>query len=174
MKFSRYTFLFALIIGLFSAFGVFAQNTTFSDPNAEYTFIVPDAQWKMTVKPSATTPNVEYVFNDRQDGHLEVRKLTVKPTDTMAEIIRGEEERVQFLPGYVSGKQEQFAGNFKGSIFNYEFVTRGRTMSGRSYFLRIAPDAVYLLRFKGERDKMRSIRNFTDSMARTFDIKKVK
>ncbi len=174
MKFSRDKFLFALVIGLFSTFGIFAQNTAFSDPSAEYTFIVPDAQWKMTVKPSALSPNVEYVFNDRQDGHLEVRKITVKPTDAMTEIIRGEEDKLQFLPGYVSGKQEQFAGNFKGAIFNYEFVTRGRAMSGRSYFLRVAPDAVYLLRFKGERDKLRSIRNFTDSMARTFDIKKLK
>ncbi len=58
-----------LIAGLIS---VPAQNAEFADPNVEYGFDIPDAKWKMTVKPSATMPNVEYVFVDRNDGHLEV------------------------------------------------------------------------------------------------------
>ena len=39
----------------------------------------------MTVKPSATSPNVEYVYADRNDGHLEIRKLTVTKDAQLAE-----------------------------------------------------------------------------------------
>ena len=49
---------------------LFAQDSTFSDPNVEYSFVVPEAGWKQIVKPSATTPNVEYVYNDRREGHF--------------------------------------------------------------------------------------------------------
>ena len=172
MKFKRC--LFAAVLGLVFAFSAFAQNETFSDPNAEYTFVVPDAQWKMTVKPSALSPNVEYVFKDRQDGHLEIRKLALQSGTQLNELIRSEEDKLQFLPGYVAGKEETFAGNLKGTIFNYEFVRAGRSMSGRFYFLKSGANDIYVLRFTGERDKLRTIRNYTDSIARTFDLKKAK
>src|ERR1700712_1795030 len=131
MKLNRFALLFSIVLGLFVVLPAFAQTDTFSDPNAEYTFVVPDPQWKMTVKPTAISPNVEYVFKDRQDGHLEIRKINPKPGDLMTEIIRDEEDKLQFLPGYVAGKEEQFAGNLKGTVFNYEFVRAGRNMSGR-------------------------------------------
>ena len=149
----------------------FAQSSTFSDANVEYTFELPEPAWKMTVKPSTTSPNVEYVFNDRRDGHLEVRKLAVVKTATLADVIHDEEEKLQFLPGYVAGKEENFAGNYRGTVFNYEFVRAGRPMSGRFYFLKSADNAIYVLRFTGERDKLKSIRNQTDSIARTFKVK---
>ena len=51
---------------------VAAQEGTFTDPSVEYSFVLPEAGWKMIVRPSATSPNVEYVFNDRRQGHLEL------------------------------------------------------------------------------------------------------
>jgi hypothetical protein len=44
-------------------------------------------------------------------------------------------------------------------------------MSGRFYFLKTADNQMYVLRFTGERDKLKSIRNQTDSIARTFKVK---
>jgi hypothetical protein len=126
----------------------------------------------MTVKPSATSPNVEYVFVDRNDGHLEVRRLKVTKEAPFADIIRDEEQKLQFLPGFVAGLDENFAGRLRGAIFNFEFVRAGRPMSGRFYFLRASDDTVYVLRFTGFRDKLRSIRNQTDSIGRTFVIRK--
>lgn len=164
----------AVFLGLFFAAAAFAQTPTFSDANVEYTFEIPDAEWKQTVKPSTTSPNVEYVFKDRSDGHLEVRKLNVKEGETLADTMRDEEQRLQFLPGYVAGKEEIFKGAFEGKAFNYEFIRASRNMSGRFYFLRADDKTVYVLRFTGRRDKLRSLRNQTDSMARTFTIKKAK
>jgi hypothetical protein len=150
---------------------MFAQGDSFSDPNVDYTFELPEAKWKMTVKPSATSPNVEYVYGDRRDGHLEVRKLTVQKNALLTDIIHSDEEqKLQFLPGFVGGKDENFVGRLKGSIFNFEYVNSGRSMSGRYYFLRANDTTVYILRFSGQKDSLRSIRNQTDSIARTFAV----
>ena len=166
--------LLSVFFGLFFAAAAFSQTPTFSDANVEYTFEIPDAEWKQTVKPSTTSPNVEYVFKDRSNGHLEVRKLTVKEGETLADTMRDEEQRLQFLPGYVAGKEEVFKGALDGKAFNYEFIRASRNMSGRFYFLKAADKTVYILRFTGQRDNLRSLRNQTDSIARTFTIKKVK
>ena len=162
--FSTLTFLF-----LFASVA-FAQNDRFSDPNAGYAFILPDAKWKMTVKPSATSPNVEYVSGDRINGHLEVRRLAAKKDTLISDIIRDEEQKLTFLPGYVTGKEENFGGKLRGIAFNFEFVRAGKPMSGRFYFLRANDTTVYVLRFTGLKDSLRSISDQTDSIARTFVV----
>ena len=167
MRLNRFSFVLMIVAGLFLTVPALAQNTTFSDPNVEYTFEIPEANWIMTNK----SPNVEYVYNDKKDGHFEVRKLSVKPGEMMADIIRDEEQKLQFLPGYIAGKEESFKGAYDGRIFNFEYVRSSRNMSGRYYFLKTGDTTVYVLRFSGNRDKLRSIRNETDLVARTFKLK---
>ena len=168
----RTKLLSPVLLALFAALAAMGQTSNFSDPNVDYSFDVPDERWKMTVKPSPTRPNVEYVFIDRNDGHLEVRKMAIGKDTVLADIVRDEELKLQFLPGYVAGKDETFSGRLRGSIFNYEFVRAGRPMAGRFYFLRADDNTLYVLRFTGFRDRLRSLRNQTDSMARTFSIAK--
>lgn len=173
MKRSYSSVLFALIASLFFTGSAAAQGaSSFSNPDVEYVFEVPEGRWKMTVKPSATTPNVEYVNGDRTDGHLEVRRLNLPDKGVISDVIREEEQRLQFQPGYVAGKEEPFSGFLQGTAFNFEFVRAGRPMAGRFYFLKATDKFVYVLRFTGFRDKLRSIRNQTDSIARTFNIAK--
>lgn len=172
MKSSKFSLLFSVVLSLFLAFSTYAQSETFSDPNVDYSFDVPNATWKVTAKPSQTSPNVEYVYGDRSGGYLEVRKLSVKAGDIMSDIVTGEEEKLKFLQGYVAGKEENFAGNLRGTVFNFEFIRSGRPMSGRFYFLRANPTTVYVLRFTAQKEKLITIRNQTDSIARTFEIKK--
>ncbi|MFN6964717.1 MAG: hypothetical protein ACK4S4_13250 [Pyrinomonadaceae bacterium] len=171
MKAKARTFFAAIACTLVFAALAAAQSSTFSDPSVEYSFDLPDPGWKMTVKPSATSPNVEYVYNDRRDGRLEVRKLSVPKDAILADVIQEEETKLRFNPGYVRGKEENFAGNYRGTVFNYEYVASGRNMSGRFYFLKTPDGSIYVLRFTGERDKLKSIRNFTDSIARTFRVR---
>lgn len=172
MKAIRISFPLTIVLSLLTIVSAFGQTDSFSDSNVDYSFDLPDAKWKMTVKPSAISPNVEYVFVDRNDGHLEVRRLTVAKDAILADIIRDEEQKLQFLPGYVAGRDENFAGRLRGAVFNFEFVRAGRPMSGRFYFLKASDNTVYVLRFTGFRDKLRSIRNQTDSIGRTFDLRK--
>lgn len=168
----RNSIFFALLAALVFAVPAAAQGSSFASSDVEYGFELPDERWKMTVKPSATTPNVEYVFGDRTDGHLEVRRLALPPRGIVSDLIREEEQKLQFQPGYVAGKEEQFGGFLKGAVFNFEFVRAGRPMGGRYYFLRSNDSTVYVLRFTGFRDRLKSIRNQTDSIARTFNVKK--
>jgi len=172
MKSIKLVILFCVVVGLFFITTLFAQTGSFKDANVEYTFDLPEATWKQTVKPSLTSPNVEYVFGDRVNGHLEIRQLAVKSGEMISDTIENEEQKLQFLPGYVTGKEENFKGSLDGKVFNYEFVRSGRNMSGRFYFLKAGDKTVYVLRFTGLRDKLRSIRNQTDSIARTFELVK--
>lgn len=64
MKLNKLSFIFVIFAGLFMSVQMFAQNTTFSDPNVEYTFDIPQANWIMTNK----SPNVEYVYGDKRTG----------------------------------------------------------------------------------------------------------
>ena len=172
MKANRISILFLALCGIASVDAAFGQGSAFADPAVDYTFDVPDERWKMTVKPSAARPSVEYVFVDRNDGHLEVRRVSVAKDAILGDIVRDEEQKLQFLPGYVAGRDETFSGRLRGSIFNFEFVRAGRPMSGRFYFLRANDTTVYVLRFTGFRDKLKSIRHFTDSIGRTFEVKR--
>ena len=152
----------------------FAQSQTFSDPNVEYTFDLPDSTWKMVSKPRPGSPNVEYAYGDnRANGHLEIRKLAINKGELVSDLIeRDKEQTLQFIPGYVAGKEENFAGALRGRVFDYEYTRSGKNMSGRFYYLKATDTAVYVVRFTGLRDKLRVIRNQTDSIARTFDLKK--
>jgi hypothetical protein len=155
------------IIGV-CAFAAFAQANNFSDPGIEFSFEIPNAKWKQVG--STSSGNVEMVYVDRNDGHLEIRKVTSPRNTPMADVIKDQEDKLQFRPGYVTGKQENFNGKLQGSVFNFEFVKSGRAMSGRYYFLR-SGDRVYILRFEGFQDTLRSIRPQTDTIARTFSVK---
>jgi hypothetical protein len=163
--------LVVLAFGICGSY-VSAQTKIFSDANVEYSFEIPGDMWKITAKPSTLNPNVEMVYGDRQDGYLEVRKTISSEEELLNEVItREQDQKLQFLPGYVAGKDEVFAGVLKGKVFNYEFTRSGRNMSGRLYFLKSGAKTVYILKFTGLRDKLRAIRNETDQIARTFQVK---
>lgn len=167
MLLSKFKIGFALIFGLIFTLSGFAQTRTFSDPEVEFTFEIPDDRWKIVGK----SPYVNLVFNTAREGELEIRKITAPASKPISEVIRDEEQKLQFMPGYVAGKEENFSGILRGAIFNFEFVRAGRNMSGRFYFLR-ADDTVYVLRFTGYSDSLRSLRVQTDIIARTFQTKK--
>ncbi|MBP9108689.1 MAG: hypothetical protein KBF83_03950 [Pyrinomonadaceae bacterium] len=170
MKLNKLILSLVFVIAI-AAIPALAQGNSFSDPIVEYTFQLPDPVWKMNVKPSTTSPNVEYVYGDRADGHFEIRKLTVARDAIMTDVIATEENRLKFRQGYVAGKEENFAGRFRGTVFNFEYVAGGKNMGGRFYFLKTNDTTVYMLRFTGPKDGLRQIRNQTDSIARTFAVK---
>ncbi len=170
MNKNRLSFLASVSLVLMFAVTAFAQSE-FNDSNTEYTFSLPEDSWKMTAKPSTMSPNVEYVFNDRKDGHFEIRKIDIQSDSIFSDIIRKEESGLQFLPGYVAGKEENFRGNYSGKVFNYGYLSSGNPFSGRFYFLKTSPTTIYVLRFRGKKESLMTIRNQTDSIARTFSLK---
>ena len=163
------------LLGLFTLLlmsaGCFAQTWSFSDPNVDYGFDLPEEKWKMTVKPTAASTKSEFVYGDRRQGLLEVRIISVPKDAALTDIINDDEQKHrQFLPGYVTGKIEKFTGRLGGAIANFEFVAGGRNMAGRYYFLR-SDTTLYLLKFSGEKELLRTLRTQTDQIARTFRAK---
>ena len=141
----------------------------------EFSFVLPSPTWKITSRTAtAAANNIEFVYGDRMDGFLQLRKLKLDDKQTLADLIdREQTQKLQFLPAFVAGKEENFSGVLNGKTANYEFTQAGKPMIGRAYFLQADDNkTVYLLRFTGQRDKLKNIRNQTDSIARTFKVKK--
>ena len=158
--------LLALMISVVSA------QQTYSNDKVEYTFDIPSPTWKSILEPDASHPHPEFVFGDRLDGYLTIRKEVVDPGTTPAEIARRDQDlTLRFLPGFVEGKQDNFNGRLDGVTISYEFVRTGKPMLGRTYYLQADNRTIYALRFTGLRDKLMRIRNQTDLIARTFKLK---
>jgi hypothetical protein len=167
----RLTIFFALAAVLALANAAPAQET-FSSANADYTLELPSARWKVTQEPDSLHEHAEFIYGDRNDGYLKVRKEVVEAGTTAADIARrDQEQKLRFQTGYVEGKQDNFEGRLKGVTFGYEYTAGGKTMVGRVYYLQADNRTVYVLRFTGLRDKLLQIRNQTDGIARSFRLK---
>lgn len=165
--------LFAL--ASFGAAQAQENNNVFDEKDVEYTFTFPDEKWKPVAKAGDARSTSEFIYGDRLDGLLQIKLAKLEEKDLLSDVVERETtQKLQFLPGYVPGKQDVFNGSLKGRVFNYEFVQAGKNMSGRIYFLNSDAGGVYVLRFTAYRDKLRLLRVQTDSIARTFKIKEVK
>src|SRR5437763_14366493 len=118
------------------AFGAaaLAQTQTFDDKHGGYTLELPSPTWHAIAHPDSEHEHTEFVYGDRSDGYLRIRKEVIdngtKPTDLSR---RDHDLKLRFLPSYVEGKEENFAGRLKGVTSSYEFTTAGHPMLGRIY-----------------------------------------
>ncbi|HKU76338.1 MAG TPA: hypothetical protein VJR02_20675 [Pyrinomonadaceae bacterium] len=162
---------FALVLIAVSAPLALAQQA-YTHDKVEYTFDIPSPTWRSILEPDAAHEHPEFVYGDRLDGYLTIRKEVVDAGTTPAEVARRDQDlRLRFLPGFVDGKQESFNGRLDGVTMSYEFVRTGKPMLGRTYYLQADNRTIYALRFTGLRDKLARIRNQTDLIARTFKLK---
>src|SRR5215203_628984 len=159
-----------LLIGLFTPAALAQQ--VYTHEKVDYSFDLPSATWRAILEPDAAHEHPEFVYGDRLDGFLTIRKEVVDAGTSAAEVARRDQDlRLRFLPGFVEGKQENFDGRLDGVTMSYEFVRTGKPMLGRTYYLQADPRTIYALRFTGLRDKLSRIRNQTDLIARTFKLK---
>ena len=162
---------FALVLIALTAPVALAQQT-YTHDKVEYTFEIPSATWRAILEPDAAHEHPEFVYGDRLDGFLTIRKEVVDADISPGEVARRDQDlKLRFLPGFVEGKQEPFNGRLSGVTMSYEFVRTGKPMLGRTYYLQVDNRTIYALRFTGLRDKLSRIRNQTDLIARTFKLK---
>src|SRR5262245_34773393 len=162
---------FALVLMALMAPVVLAQQL-YTHDKIDYTFEIPSPTWKSILEPDASHEHPEFVYGDRLDGYLTIRKEVVDAGTTAGELARRDQDlRLRFLPGFVEGKQEPFNGRLDGVTMSYEFVRTGKPMMSRTYYLQADNRTIYALRFTGLRDKLSRIRNQTDLIARTFKLK---
>jgi len=152
-----------------------AQTQTFTREGVEYVLDLPSPSWR-AVSRVDVHEHLEFVNgDDYSNGYLRLRKKVVRPDTTWEDLFREAEKwEVQELTGYVvcsGGKGTEFNGQLKGAVFSYEFVNQGRNMDGRIYFLRLDNRTFYALYFTVASEKLPSLRDQMDSIARSFRLK---
>jgi len=169
MKHLKALFAFVLIAG---AVSVVQSQQVYTTEQADYVLELPSAQWRSISEPDANNENAEFVFGDRLDGYLRIRKEAVDAGTSVSDLSRRDlDQKLRFLPGFVEGKEEKFSGRLNGVTITYEFIRTGKPMMGRIYYLQADNRTIYALRFTGLKDKLARIRNQTDLIARSFRLK---
>jgi hypothetical protein len=149
-----------------------AQEHSYSSAKVNYVVDFPSATWRLVDEPDEVHQHAEFVYGDRNDGYLRIRKEAFDEGLTVKEFAhRDQDQKERFRPGYVDGKEEAFAGRLSGVTMSFEFTQAGKPMAGRSYYLQGDGRTVYVLRFTGMRDKLLHIRNQTDLIARSLRLK---
>lgn len=160
------------ILVLVLASGAVAAQDPYTSGNNEYSVELPSSIWRVISEPDAVHQHMEFVYGDRLDGYLQIRKEVVDAGTTASNVARRDlDQKLRFLPGFVEGKEESFAGRLSGVTVSYEFVRTAKPMMGRIYYLQADNRTIYALRFTGLRDKLARIRNQTDLIARSFKLK---
>lgn len=166
----RLTILLALASVFVTASALALAQQAFT--GAEYRLELPSERWRVIQEPDSLHEHAEFIYGDRNDGYLRIRKEVVEAGTTASDLLhRDQDQKLHFQTGYIEGKEEKFAGRLNGVTFGYEYTSGGKAMAGRIYYLQADNRTIYALRFTGLRDKLTLIRNQTDSIARSFQLK---
>lgn len=155
------------------AFG--SQTRQFSKDDIEYILDLPSPTWQV-VSRLDVHDHPEFINgNDVLNGYLRLRKILVTHPATAPELFRQQETwELQRLPGYVVCSVcdgVQFNGRLPATVFSYEYVSGGRAMYGRIYYLQINQRTFYSLHFTVARDKLSAISEDMDSIVKSFRLK---
>jgi hypothetical protein len=150
-----------------------SQEQTYSSGKVDYVVSLPSSVWRLVGEPDEIHQHTEFIYGDRNDGFLRIRKEALPDGTTIKEFAHQDlDQKERFLPGYIGGgKEEPFAGRLSGVTISFEYTLAGKPMTGRTYYLQADSHTVYALRFTGMRDKLAKIRNQTDLIARSFRLK---
>jgi hypothetical protein len=149
-----------------------AQESYTSETD-DYTLELPSQVWKALPRSDGARQHTEYVYGDRTDGYLRVRRGVLSGETGLSEYARNEADtKLRFMPGYVvGGKETPFSGALRGIVTTYEYTSAGKPMAGRVYYLKADERTVFVLHFTGARDRLQRIQNQTDAIARSFKPK---
>jgi hypothetical protein len=165
------TLLFIIVV----SDSVTAQVQTFTRDSVAYALDLPSASWR-PVSRVDVHDHVEFINgDDATNGYLRIQKRLVTSGATAADLFREAEKwELQRLAGYVvcsGGSGTEINGHHKGTMFSYEFVEKGRTMEGRIYYLEVDKRTFYILHFTVASEKLASLRDQMDFVARSFRLK---
>lgn len=164
----------AILLLLMSSL-LFGQTRRFTNDRIEYELELPTPAWQVTSR-FDVHDHLEFVNgSDPLNGYLRLRKILVDQPITAAELFQRDEKwELQRLSGYVVCSEctgENFQGRLSGAAFSYEYVSDGRPMCGRIFYLQLDNRSFYSLRFTVARKKLPAVREQMDFIARSFRLK---
>lgn len=144
----------------------------YTNESIDYALELPNATWRTVPRSDIVHQMVEFIYQDRSDALLRVRKEVVSDDAKPAALAeRDRENKWRYQNGFVEGKTDNFAGRLSGISAAYEYTAAGKPMTARVYYLQADPRTVYVLHFTGRRETLLQLRAQTDSIARSFKIK---
>ncbi len=70
---------------------------TFTSDHAGYTLELPSEKWRVTQEPDSLHEHAEFIYGDRNDGYLRIRKDVVEAGATAADISqRDKDQKLKF------------------------------------------------------------------------------
>ena len=162
-----------LIAALFPA-AANGRSRTFTNESVDYVIDFPSAEWR-ALRSSEIVPartRKEFLYADGSGVRLLVRRKMVDADVTPADMVRRRQTWDQHLAGYVLVEEESFTGRLSGAKFSYEYTRGGKPMVALVYYLEADNRTIYSLLFTGPRDELQSHLDQTDSIARSFRLKK--
>ena len=162
----------ALMLAAWPASAQEEGTQKYTNERLEYTLELPNAKWRALTRPDSVHNHTEFIYGDRSDGLLRIRKEVVDAGTTASDLARRDHDlKFRFQPGYVESKEERFVGRINGVTSSYEYTGSGKAMIGRVYYLQADNRTIYVLHFTGARSILTLLRNQTDLMARSFQLK---
>jgi len=151
------------------------QQRHFTRIDVEYVLDLPSPAWQV-VSAIDVHDHPDFINgSDPANGFLRLRKIFVDRPANAAELFRQQEKwELQRLPGYVvctACEGMRFDGLLHATTFSYEYVSSGRAMYGRIYYLQIDQYSYYSLHFTVARDRLSAISEDMDSIVRSFHLK---
>ena len=173
MSMRRTTQLFICALALLACgAAASAQEQPYTSETDEYALELPSEVWRAVPRPDTAHQHLEFINGDRLDGYLRVRREVVEGDTKLSDFARTlADTKLRYLPGFVGGKEERFAGRLSGIVSNYEYTHDGKPMAGRIYYLQADGRTVYVLHFTGRSERLQRIQNETDATARSFRMK---
>lgn len=172
MTMRRLKIFFSLLMLVLATTIAATAQESFTSDKVDYALELPSATWRVSAEPDSMRPHMEFIYGDRNDGHLRIRKEIVDAGTSASDLAkRDQDQKLRFMTGYVDGKEEKFAGRLGGVVLSFEYTSGGKAMAGLTYYLQADNRTIYTLRFTGLRNKLGVIRNQTDMIARSFRIK---
>jgi len=155
------------------AAAAFAQGgEIYTSDEFDFELELPNQTWRALPRGDSSHRHAEFIYGDRSDGLLRVRKELVGESDNLNDLAdRDRDNKLRFLSGLVPGRREDFPGRLSGISVPYEYTQAGKPWAARIYYLRADPRTMYVLHFTGRRDTLLRLRSQTDAIARSFRVK---
>src|SRR5262249_32211186 len=155
--------LFLLIIT--AAPIAFAQNSpeVFEDPDGQYMLTLPSGWLAIINQDSLGRKEINIVFKVRENGSLKIRR--VDDADPQMEIIdyakKDEDQTLRFLPSYdkIAIEKILMGGGRVGALVSYDYKNNSQPFTGREYYLRLNEKTIYVLRFRGRKNVLSTLRS---------------
>ena len=151
-----------------------SQTRTFTNRSVDYVIEFPSSKWRILPSSGIVSARTrkEFIHADGDRVRLLIRRKLVDVDVTPSDMVRRRQLWDRHLAGYVLIKEESFNGQMSGVKFAYEYTRGGKPMTALIYYLEADNRTIYSLLFRGTRDEMQRLHDQSDSIARSFRLKK--